>query len=174
MKQAVADTSALVSLAFSGKLTTLCQQYRIHIPLSVKDELRELIEYGDKPGEMAKLVLELIKQEKIMVHTQLSHDKAEQYTRSNVDWGEASCLQLAIQEKISLLFSDDLDATYELFMIAKAKNISIKISAAAIITLLRQNKITKIDTHKSLKNMIQHRKWEKSALEYEIEKYMNG
>ena len=48
---------------------------------------------------------------------------AESLLNKNVDFGEACCFQLAIEQGFSTVLMDDLSASYALFSLARAKQI---------------------------------------------------
>ncbi|MFH1256387.1 MAG: hypothetical protein V1494_03775 [Candidatus Diapherotrites archaeon] len=172
LKKAVADTSALISLSFSGRLNLVAQTIQIMAPEQVKCELEEIAGFEDEKANAAKEVLSLIKKKDILVHPVLDRKKAEALVNKNTDYGEAECFELAVEQKINALIMDDLNASYMLAGIAKAQEISIKISAAAIVELANQGKLSKKEAKESLLKMVKHRKWEKTTLEYLIEKYL--
>lgn len=170
MKSVVADTSALISLGYSGRLEMVCDVFAAHIPIAVQTELEEISSYSDKLSKMAKEVLGLVRQGKIRCHEKVSQTGVAQLIGKEVDYGEAACFQLAIEQNISVVLLDDIDAAYEIMGLARAKNISLRISASAVVELFHQGRINKSEMRKSLNDMIQHRNWEKSALESLIQK----
>lgn len=171
MKKAIADTSALVSMAFSGQLELVATTIRLSVPGQVKKELEELAQFEDEKGKAAKTILELIKNNKISLQAVAGSKKTESLVNKNIHYGEAECFQLAVEQKISVLLLDDLNASYALDGLSKARSISLKLSAAAIIELVNQQKISKKQAKESLLRMVQHRSWEKTTLEYLIQKY---
>ena len=173
MKQAIADTSALVSLAFSGRLEEICKAMALLIPLQVKKELEEIAERNDAKASAAKMVLELIKTGKITIKNIAEKNKVQNLLGKDIDFGEAECFELAFEQKTETILMDDLDASYALAGMARAQSISIRISAAAVIELAKQKIISKTEAKKSLLKMIQHRGWEKTTLEYLIQKYFD-
>lgn len=171
MKKTVADASALVSLAFSGQLKLVAETIQLLAPVQVKKELEELAEFEDEKATAAKTVLGLINDKKILVQSVADPKKAKALVNKNIDYGEAECFRLAVEKKISTLLMDDLNASYSLDSLAKARSVSIKLSAAVIVELVNQQKISKKQAKESLLKMIQHRNWEKKTLEYLIQKY---
>jgi predicted nucleic acid-binding protein len=171
VKKAVADTSALVSMAFSTQLERIAQTIQLVAPEHVKKELEELSAFPDEKARAAKTVLELMQKKQIRVQSVTDTKKTENLVNKNIHYGEAECFRLAAEQKIPVLLMDDLNASYALDGLAKAHSIAIKISAAAIIELANQQKISKKQAKEYLQKMVQHRNWEKTTLEYLIQKY---
>ncbi len=169
----VADTSALISLAYSGRLEMVCDTLAVHIPIAVQTELEEIASYSDKLSKTAKEVLVLIRQKKIQLHEKISQANVVHLMSKEVDVGEAACFQLAIEQNIPVVLLDDNDAAYELTGVARTNTISLRISASAIAELFHQSRINKSEMRKSLTDMIQHRNWEKSSLESLIQKIID-
>ncbi len=172
MKKAAADTSALISLALSEKLELIAETILLYACGTVVNELEEMAEFKDHYGLAAKQALKLIKENKIKLEKTIDTKKAENLVDKNIDAGEAACFVLALEKNIPAILMDDINAAYALSGFARANNISLKISAAAIIELVKANKIEKTQAIKALEKMIKNRGWEKSILQYLIEKYM--
>ncbi|MEK6958396.1 MAG: hypothetical protein AABW99_05455 [archaeon] len=170
MKKAVADTSALVSLSFSGQLAPASKALHIFVPMQVKKELEEIAAFADEKAAAAKEALSIIKSGAIQAKT-VDAKKAEALVNKNVDFGEAECFQLATEREIPVMLMDDLNAGFALEGMAKARGISIKISAAAVVELANRKQITKKTAKESLLKMVKRRNWEKTTLEYLIHKY---
>lgn len=171
MKRAVADTSALVSLAFSGQLRKTTETIRLLAPNQVKKELGEIARFADEKAEAAKTVLKSINTKQIQILAVSNPKQAEELLDKNIDAGEAECFRLAIEQKIPVILMDDLNASFALHSHSIANAIRIRLSAAAIAELFKQQKISKKQAKKSLLKMIRHRNWEKTTLEYLIQKY---
>ena len=171
MKKTVADTSALISLAYSGLLEMVCETTEIHIPAPVKVELDEIANYSDKLAKMAKDCLVLIHQKKIRIDDKSTSAKASKYVNSKIDLGEAACFELAMEQNISVMLIDDIPAATALYGMAMSKKITIKLSASALVELKNQKKITTVELRKGLEAMIQNREWGKSAMGSAIRKY---
>lgn len=167
----MADTSALVSLAFSGRLLPVAETLEIVLPNKVKAELLEIAGFADEKARAAKISLKLIGTNSIRVLAVSNQKKAEDLVDKNIDLGEAECFQLAIEQKIPVLLMDDLNASFALHGLAMVQGIKIKLSAAAIVELAKQQKISKKQAKESMLKMIQHRNWEKTTLDYLIQKY---
>jgi predicted nucleic acid-binding protein len=174
LKRVVADTSAMVSVALSGQLGLAVESISFFVPEVVKKELRELSAYHDLAGIAAKRALSLMNKGKINLAPVKGKANAEKLVDRNTDLGEAECFILASEKKIPVLLLDDLDAAYSLNGLARARNISIKISAAVIVELVKRGRLNKKQAVASLHRMIQSRKWEKSVLEYLIGKYVRS
>lgn len=172
MKGVVADTSALVSMALSGQLELAVKNISFSVPKMVNRELQEIGNYRDIEGKAAKKALVLIKANKIQLKAIKNNKGAGSLVDKNTDLGEAECLVLAEKEKIPVILMDDVNAAYALNGLAKAKNITIKISAAAIVELIKTGKLSKRQGIEALRKMIKNRRWEKSVLEYLIQKYL--
>lgn len=171
MKQAVADTSALISLALSGQLKKITETIELLIPAQVKKELDEIAAFSDEKATAAKTVLSLVNAGQIHSRSISNPKTAIDLMDKNIDQGEAECFRLAIEQKIPILLMDDLTASFALHSRAMAHTIRIRLSAAAIVELVNQKKISGKEAKKNLKKMIQHRNWEKTTLEYLIQKH---
>ncbi|MEK6970236.1 MAG: hypothetical protein AABW68_00915 [archaeon] len=171
MKRVVADTSALISLAYSGYLDKACETIEINIPAPVKIELDEIASYSDKLAKMARDCILLLQKKKIKIHDKPISTKATKYLNSKVDLGEAACFELATEQNIPSILMDDIAAATALYGLALSKKITIKLSIAALIELKNQNKMTQPELRKGLEAMIQNREWGKSAMEQAIQKY---
>lgn len=172
MKKAVADTSALISIALSEQLGLASESIKLVVPPAVKIEIIEMGEYDDIEGGAAKKILSFIKDKKIYLIEAKNVKNARALIDKHVDLGEAECFELAVEEKIETILMDDINAAYYLNGLAKAKKISIKISAAAIIELIKLEKLTKKQGIQALQKMIKNRQWEKGVLEYLIAKHV--
>ncbi|MFH0970317.1 MAG: hypothetical protein V1776_02545 [Candidatus Diapherotrites archaeon] len=172
MKKAVADTSAIISLAYSGYLEKICETIEIHIPPIVKVELDEIASYSDKLARASRDCIAQIQGKKIIIQDKSTGAKTNKYVGSKVDLGEASCFELAIEENIPIILMDDISAATALFSVAIAKKVTIKLSAAALVELKNQKKISSAELRKGLESMIQNREWGKSAMEMAIRKFV--
>ncbi len=172
MKKVVADTSALISISLSGQLGTVIENTQLLVPKVVTLEIREMLEFKDIEGAAAKKILGWIQDKKIHLVEVKNKKTAKNLIDKNIDLGEAECFVLAAEENIETILMDDVNAAYYLNGLAKAKNISIKISAAAIIELINLKKLTKKEGIQALEKMIKNRQWEKGVLEHLIKKYL--
>ncbi|MDP2666054.1 MAG: hypothetical protein Q8P05_00955 [Candidatus Diapherotrites archaeon] len=173
MTRLVVDTSALISLSYSGRLKGVCAHFEINIPSSVKDELKEMAVYSDHLSKMAKESLALITQKKIRLHDKKITTYSDRHITPKIDHGEAACFELALVQKIPHLILDDISAAHGLSVSPFSKKIDLKLSVALLVSLHTQKKITKSELQKSLRAMIQNRKWGKSAMERAIQKYFD-
>lgn len=173
MKRIVADTSALISLSLSSQLDLIVMEMAIFCPEAVKDELLEVSEFPDEEGKAAKHVLRFIKKNAIQPVLIKNQARAGKLVDKNIDFGEAECFILAQENGFEIILMDDINAAYALSGLAKASNISIKISAAVIVELMKEKKLSKKQGIESLQKMIKNRQWEKSVLEYLIKKYID-
>lgn len=172
MKKAVADTSALISIALSGKLPEVVENIGLFVPKAVKLEIAEMAGYDDIEGGAAKNILNFIKNKKISLIEIKNEKNARDLTGKSIDQGEAECFELAAEEKIGTILMDDVNAAYRITGLAKPKNISIKISTAAIVELIKQEKLAKKQGIFALQKMVKNRQWEKGILEFLIKKYV--
>jgi predicted nucleic acid-binding protein len=169
VKKAVADTSALISIALSGRLNSVVQTIQLIIPNEVLEELEELKRIKDEKGKAAEQTLSYVGQKKISVKN-IRAASYQKWVVRKVDYGEAACFALAVQEKILVIMMDDLSAASALESHMIAHHIHIRISASAIVELYKQKKLSGEETRNTLLQMIHHRKWEKTTLEYLIKK----
>lgn len=172
MKEAVADTSALVSLALSGKMELILRHVKISVPPTIKAKLEEMPRFPDEEGTAAKKALSMIESGKISLQKIAKSEEAEKLVTKNIDLGEAECFQLATERKMPAILMDDLAASYGLSEKAWKNGIRMRISAAAITELLAAGEISKGAARKALNKMIKNRKWEKTTMEYLIKKHL--
>jgi len=170
--KAVMDTSSLISLELSGILQRSLKLLQIVIPSTVKEELEEISKYSDEEGKAAKLILKLIQNKKIPQLEIKDYKKVENLLSSDVDRGEAECFVLCLENKITILIMDDVDAAYSLEGLAKVNDIKLKISVAVIIELSKKKIITKKQALRAIRKMINIREWEGGALEVLAKKYL--
>ena len=171
MKRAVADTSALVSLALSGKMLELVvKTIALETTVTVKSELKEISMFKDEKGRAAKKALAFIESGKIGLQRLSNPTEPGKLVTKNVDIGEAECFCLAQERKIPTILMDDLSASYHLSEKAAELGIKMRISAAAISELLLTRKISKEKARAALARMIRNRKWEKTTMEYLVKK----
>lgn len=170
--RAAADTSTLVSLKVSGMLPKALEVTELFCPETVESELREMSAYKDLQAKAAKDLLKLIAKGKISRHKVKSRRRAEGLLSREVDLGEAECFVLAGERNIGRLLIDDVNAAYALSGLAESGGIKLRISAAVIVELVKQGKITKAQARKALKRMIRIREWEGGVLEHLTKKYL--
>src|SRR3989344_8155051 len=103
MKKAVADTSALISIALSGQLDEVVENINLFIPKAVKLELTEMNEFEDIEGSAAKKILSFIKGKKIRLIEVKNEKNASDLIDKNVDLGEAECFELATENNIETI-----------------------------------------------------------------------
>jgi len=169
----VADTSALVSLALAGLLEKSAETAEILIPPEVLAELRQVASFKDEEGAAAKAVLQLVSADKILVRRVKGRERLRR-SIYRTDLGEAACLQLCVENGVSLLVCDDIDASYRLEAPALAKGIRLRISAAFVAELARTGKLSKKQAMAAIRRMNKLRHWEGGALETLAEKYLNA
>lgn len=172
MISVVMDTSSLVSLEMIGILKKCLEIVEINIPTFVEEEVKELSKYVDREGKASKEILKLIRNKQINAIKIKNRKKAESLFSADVNKGEAKCLVCCLENKISILVMDDVDAAYRLEGISIANNIKMKISVAMIIELLRQNKISKRVAIATVKKLIKLREWEGGVLEVLSKRYL--
>lgn len=159
-------------MELSGKLEMVLENIDFFVPNAVKLEITEMSGYNDAEGNAAKKILGFMKNKKIRLKKVLTEKNAKNLIDKNIDLGESECFVLAVQENIKTVLMDDVSAAYHLNGLAKSKNISIKISAAAIMELIKLEKLTKKQCKETLEKMIKNRQWEKGVLEHMIKKYL--
>jgi len=172
MISVVIDTSSLVSLEMIRILKKCLEIVKITIPASVEGELKELSEYKDIEGKASKEILKLIRNKQINVIKIKNRRKVESLLSADVNEGEAECLACCLENKISILIMDDVDAPYRLEGLAIANNIKMKISVAMIIELIRQKIIDKNEAIATIKKLIKLREWESGVLEILSKRYL--
>ena len=172
MKVVVADTSALISLAMSGQLALAVKSVSFLVPPRVRQELREISGYRDREGRAAKRVLKLVSLGTIQLKVLKGRRRANLLVDKSVDLGEAECLVLAEEQNTKTILMDDIRAAYSLHSPAKAQGISLRISAAVVVELVKTGKLTKKKAVHALTQMIQRREWEKGVLEHLVSRYL--
>lgn len=172
VKTVVADTSALISLALSGEWANILEVVAIVVPSAVKSELQDLSSHSDSLARAAKAVLSSLESNRIRCISVRGRHLVQSRQNKDVDAGESECFQLAVEQSISILLMDDVPASAALYSEALAQKIAIRISAAAIVELVRQKKISPPQAEKSLHRMIAHRGWEKSVLAHLIGQFI--
>ena len=174
MSKMVADTSALISLELSGCLSLVIESHTIIAPNAVESELIEISHHtNDELANCAKQILTHIKGKKIRVIS-VADSKVQKIIQRKVNRGEAECFQLSIDEKTDLFLTDDLAAINQLSKISKEKNITTRISAAAIVALHQDQKISKEKTKEYLLKMVKDRQWKSTTMAYLIETFWKG
>ena len=168
----VADTSALVSLAMGGLLEKSAETAEILIPPEVLSELRQMASFKDEESAAAKAVLRLVSAHRIVVCRVKGRE--ERLKQHGADLGETACLQLCVENGVSLLVCDDVDASYSLETPALAKGVQLRISAAFVAELAKTGKLSKKQALAAIKQMNKLRRWEGGALESLAEKYLNS
>jgi len=99
----VIDTCAFISLENVNLTSKILQYFDIYITDTIASELSDMAQYKDKSANSAKRILELIENNQI----ELRNIKDFSSHLVAVDAGEASCLSLAITEKVDYLVTDD-------------------------------------------------------------------
>ena len=171
MIRAVIDTSALISLEMIEALEESFKIVEMVIPKAVESEIREMQKYSDIEGLAAKNIIKkgIIKTAKIK-----DHRKVENLLSKDVDKGEAECFACCLEQKISTLMTDDVDAAYRLEGLAIAKEIKIKLSIAVLVELHRTKLLSKSELKTCIRKLIKTRKWEGGALEVLCKKYLHA
>lgn len=160
----VMDTSSLISLEIIGALEKSLEIVDVNISKTVVDELKETAKYKDQEGKAAKKVLKLAEKENIKVIEIKNQQHVENLLSRSVNRGEAECLVCCLENKISKLIMDDIDAAYSLEGMAIANNVEIRISLAVLMELYFQKKIDKKKLKYFVKKLVETREWEGGAL----------
>ncbi len=174
MIKAVMDTSSLVSLEMIGALKKSLEIIYITIPNAVEGEIKELAKYKDLEGKSAKAAGELIGKGSINVVEIKDQKRVENLLSRDVNRGEAECFVCCLENKISALIMDDVDAAYDLEGFAIANKIGIKISVAVLVELYFQKIVGKKELKRFVEKLIKIREWEGGALEVLSKKYLEN
>ena len=174
MIQVVMDTSSLISLELIEILKKSLRIIEITIPKTVKDEIREIAKYKDLEGKSAKNVVKLIENGTIKVVEIKNQKNVDNILSRNVNRGEAECFVCCVENKISGLIMDDIDAAYSLEGFVILNKINIKISIAVLMELYFQKIVDKKELKRLIKNLIKIREWESGALEVLSNKYLEN
>jgi len=146
----VADTSALVSLSTAEVLETLLDEYDVHVPREVIDELEETAEYDDRHGDAARSVLCM--RDEFTVH----NIEDEPLVSSRVDEGEAGCAHLANEIGADYLLTDDLRALPELQTLVDAE---VAISPIVLKALVKRGVLENSEAKERLDEIADDRSW---------------
>jgi predicted nucleic acid-binding protein len=119
----VADTGAILSIAFSGLLPKFQKEFRIIIGNRIHTELKRIAKGNDDLGQAAVSALNNIEVRK----TKHSHLK-----------GEDEAAELLIEQNADLLISDDIK-----FVLKNKNNKKIAFSIILLGILIEQNKLSK-------------------------------
>jgi rRNA-processing protein FCF1 len=128
----VIDTSALVSIETVNLVSRVLKYFDIIITEIVRQELLELSQYHDDHGKSSKRILGMINKDQIKIIT------IGDYSRhlTEVDIGEASCLELAICEKADYLITDDCNCFW--YLSSNFKNTVFSIFLVRLLSNLRE------------------------------------
>lgn len=174
MIKVVMDTSALISLELIGALGKSLRILDVIISETVKDEITEISKYKDVEGRSAKNVINLINVGSIKVIKIKNRKNVENLLSRNANKGEAECFVCCLENKISQLIMDDIDAAYSLEGFAIANKTDIKISIAVLMELYFQKMIAKKELKMFIKKLVKLREWEGGALEILSKKYLEN
>ncbi len=174
MKKIVMDTSSLISLQMIGILQQSFKIMKIIIPKAVEKEINEISSYKDMEGKSADKILEHIKNGIIEVVGVKNKKKVENLLSRNINFGEAECFVACLEQNVSILIMDDVDAAYSLEGLTIANRIKIKISVAVLIELWKEKIITKSELKSFVDSLIKIREWEGGVLEVLGRKYLEN
>ncbi len=167
------DTSALLSLETIGLLKKAYENIDMVTTGLIIEELKEIREYQDDLGEVAREVLKAVKRGGIKVFD-LSRgevDRLDSFS-SSIDKGEASCFILAEEKGIKFLILDDIKAASALESRAIKEGIDQRISVAIIVELLNKGVISKVEARETVDELIEDRGWKGGVLEVLAKKYL--
>ncbi len=170
---AVSDTSAILSLALVDLVRKVCKIINIHVPSEVKSELLELNKYDDREGCAAEKILDLISRGAIKHVPVQNAAKVESLICADVQHGEAESFVLCMEKGMALLIIDDVDAAYALEGIARAHNITMRISVAVVIELFKKGEITLHQLKTAISTLVKQRRWEGGVLEVLAKRYLS-
>ncbi len=171
---AVADTSALLSLSVAEILSRTFEMIQLSIPEEVYHELLELNKYEDTEGYAAEEIINHVEKNEIILTKVQNRAKIESLLSADVQHGEAACFVLCIKKKIPCLIMDDVDAAFSLEGASRSAGISIRISAAVAVELFKKKKINLAQLKAAINKMIQLRRWEGGVLEVLAKKYLEN
>lgn len=167
------DTSALISLSIVDIVDKVLKIMEIYIPNEVKIELTELNKYHDLVGFAAKRVLNFISKNKIYLSKLENKGKIESVISSDIQHGEAACFLLCLENRISVLVMDDIDASYALERLAKINKIKLKISIAVIVELYKKEQITRDQLKNLIDKLVKQRGWRGGILKVLANEYLD-
>ncbi|MFD1514084.1 hypothetical protein [Halomarina rubra] len=146
----VADTSALVSLATADTLSMVIDEFDVHCPTLVIEELESTAAYEDSHGTAASAVLDLMSQ--LTVH-EVDTPSVES---SRIDAGEAHCLGLCAVIDADFLITDDLRALPELQRLTDAH---VALSPIVLRALVKRNCLTNDEARTKVEQLAATRDW---------------
>ncbi|KXB04622.1 hypothetical protein AKJ49_01895 [candidate division MSBL1 archaeon SCGC-AAA382A03] len=147
----VADTSALISLAFGTALNLFLNEFEVAITETVVDELEELSRGEDSVAKISKQVL--LAKDSIKVY----RVKKGELVSSRVDKGEGSCVLLARKLEADFLITDDLRALPELEKMIGGSEVAI--SPIVLRALINRGVLNRKQALEKLEQMSKKRDW---------------
>lgn len=117
----IIDTSALVSIETVNLVSRLLKYFDVIISDTVRLELIELSQYEDEHGKSSRRILEMVNKSQIKI----KNVEIFQQHLTEIDSGEASCLELALSEKADYLITDDCNSFWYLTLYFKNTVFSI-------------------------------------------------
>lgn len=146
----VADTSALISLATADALSIVIDEFDIHCPALVVEELEATAAYEDSHGEAATAVLNVLDQ--LTVH-EIDGPTIES---SRVDAGKGHCLGLCAELDAAFLITDDFRALPELQRLTETR---IALSPIVLRALVKRGVLTNEEARTMVDHLATDRDW---------------
>jgi len=154
MEVIVADTSALISLAISD-IFKYSKLIYFKIPKEVYRELNLIKHYKDKDGNNAKRILKNLKAWNIEV---LNVIEKQLFNNPLIDPGEAECLNLALENNISKIITDDMKSIPGLNDLSENR-VSIYTSILIPAILYSAGVLSKKKVKQIIIQISKHRQW---------------
>ncbi len=150
----VIDTSALLSLKIGNILELAIENIDFLIPNEVEDELKEISLIDDTVGNSAKIILNLVGENKI------KKIEVKEKLNINLGEGEIKAYLLAKKHKIPLII-DDIRAVRKL---TSQNSVKLYFSIAIIRFLVSSNFITEQESWKVLLKIRKKRTWNENII----------